>query len=351
MDDYDWRDESQRLSSLFAKFYQTEEFDNTTDVTFKLPDGSKLKAHRLVLSVSSEVFHAQFYGPLADKAQEVEVSQCISSNAFRVMVDSVYKSGSIPDLGIDELLDLLFCSNFYLLHGNIRWCTFKIVNYIGDIEDVPELAMWALKLSQLSIHDSLFSFCRDIILSKLPMILEEDKWMVFDEHVQDQLLEDLRCSIMGFNWEMETDQDHYWRMVDFAKKKDIKSLHDYCMEKLKECLPLCFPVLLSHHINKASLTTGAEEIFNEGIRIFVESTTSFRWFIEVDVYEDELDVMMAWKSLTKEAVMGIVEEMRSLNEDDKSLILNGLKLWTNVHASSKAEEDEILNKASSSEAN
>lgn len=348
--DEDWRDESQRLSSLFAKFYEREEYENSTDVTFNLPDGSKLKAHRLVLSVTSEVFHAQFFGPLSDKSQEVEVSQCISSNAFRVMIDSIYRSGSIPDLGIEELLDLLFCSNFYLLHGNIRWCTFKIVSYIGNIENVPDLAMWALKLSQLSIHDTLFSYCRDVILSQLPMILAENKWMVFEEHVQNQLLDDLRCSVMGFNWEMEIDKDHYWRMVDFSKENDIKSLQDYCFEKLKECLPLCFPVLLSHHINKALLTPGAEEIFNEGIKIFVESTTTFRWYI-VDVYEDEFDVMMAWKSLTKEAIMRIIEEMRDLEEDYRSLILNGVKLWTSVNASSKVEEDEILKIASSIEVN
>ena len=349
MSEEDWRDESQRLSSLFSKFSQKEEYDKTSDVTFTLPDGSKLRAHKLVLSVSSEVFYAQFYGPLADKSHDVKISQCISASAFRVMVDSIYRSGEIhPELGIEELLDLLFCSNFYLLHGNIRWCTYKIVNYIGDIQDVPELAMWALKLSQLTIHDNLFSFCRDVILSKLPIILKEDKWMVFDEHVQDQLLDDLRCSVMGFNWDMEIDKDHYWRMVDFSKKNDIKTLQDYCLEKIKECLPRCFPVLLSHHINKASLTSGAEELFNEGIRIFVDSTTSFRWYI-VDVYEDEYDVMMAWKSLTKKAVEEILEVMKNLEEDDKTLILNGVKLWTKVHASSKVEEDEILMKDSSSE--
>ena len=197
----DWRDESQRLSSLFTKFYETEEFENTSDVTFKLPDGSTLKAHKLVLSVVSEVFHAQFYGPMATSSNEIQVVD-VKSDIFRVMVGSIYSSGSIGELPIEDLLSLLYASNYYLLHGNIRFCTYKIVNYLGDITDVTELGKWFLKFSQLTIHENLFSFCRDIILSKLPMILKEDKWNVFEENVQDQLVDDLRCSVNGFSWEL-----------------------------------------------------------------------------------------------------------------------------------------------------
>ena len=343
----DWRDESQRLSSLFSKFYDTEDYKNTTDITFKLQDGSTLKAHKLVLSVASEVFHAQFYGPMATTSNEIHIVD-IKSDIFRLMVTSIYNSGSIGELLIEDLLSLLYASNYYLLHGNIRWCIYKIVNYLGEITDVTELGKWSLIFSHLTIHENLFSYCRDIILSKLPMILKEDKWNVFEENVQDQLVDDLRCSINGFSLELETDQDHYWRMIDFAKEFMIQSLEDYCFEKVNELLPLCFPVLLSHHINRAAWTIGAEDIFKKGIQIFIDSTTSFRWFIGL-VNDDEFDVILAWRSLDKKAVLKILEEIKYIEEDDKQLILNGVRLWTKKNALTKAEEDELLKKASVSE--
>lgn len=343
----DWRDESQRLSSLFAKYHVMNEFDNTSDIKFKLPDGSTIKAHKLVLGVVSEVFHSMFYGPMADGSNEIEIVD-INSDTFREMISSIYNSGAIKDLNIEQLLSLLFASHYYLLHGNIRWCQFKIMSYLGDITDVKELADWCYKMSQISIHECLFSYCRDLILSKLPIILKEDKWNIIEENVQDQLLGDLRCSINGFDWDLETDQDHYWRMIDFAKKFDLKSLEDHCLEQVNELLPRCFPLLLSYHINRAALTKGAEEIFMRGLTVFVESTTTFRWFIQL-VNDDELDVLLAWKSLNQKAILGILEQIKDYGEDDKQLILNGVRVWTSNKGLSKAEEEELLKKASDSE--
>ena len=139
-------------------------------------------------------------------------------------------------------------------------------------------------------------------------------------------------------------------MIDFAKELEIQSLEDHCLEKLNELLSLCFPVLLVHHINRATWTVGAEDIFKKGLKIFIDAITSFRWFIEL-ANEEELDVdlNLAWKSLNKKAVLGILEEIKHIEEDDKQLILNGVKLWTSENALTKAEEDELLKKASDSE--
>ena len=43
--------------------YQTFSFaENFSDVTFKLPDGSSVPGHRLILAIASPFFEAQFYG-------------------------------------------------------------------------------------------------------------------------------------------------------------------------------------------------------------------------------------------------------------------------------------------------
>ena len=57
----DWRDGTggQNLAFLMIKFYNSRDFNSCTDVTFKLPDGSEFKAHKIILSVSSEVFYSE----------------------------------------------------------------------------------------------------------------------------------------------------------------------------------------------------------------------------------------------------------------------------------------------------
>ena len=75
----DWRDGSSCMQHLIAKLHlrQTQgEFlptqippcsnfsfaENFSDVTFKLPDGSSVPGHRLILAIASPFFEAQFYG-------------------------------------------------------------------------------------------------------------------------------------------------------------------------------------------------------------------------------------------------------------------------------------------------
>ena len=100
----DWRRGSQNLELLMIRFYRkSPAFCDSTDVTFKLPDGSEVKAHKLILSVSSEVFHSQFFGPLADKTVEtVNVTDSMDSDTFKIMIQSIYCSGFVPALEITQ---------------------------------------------------------------------------------------------------------------------------------------------------------------------------------------------------------------------------------------------------------
>ena len=150
----DWRNGSQNLEFLMTRFYGSQAFSDSTDVTFKLPDGSEVKAHKLILSVSSEVFHSQFFGPLADRTVEtVEVTDSVDSEAFRIMIESVYKSGDVPpDLEISEYLDLLKAANFYILHDIIGECNWRLCRYVKSLE-IQELIDWTHMTSHLSIHD------------------------------------------------------------------------------------------------------------------------------------------------------------------------------------------------------
>lgn len=337
----DWRSESQRLSSLFSKFYSSKDYEQSTDVVFLLSNGCQVKAHKLVLAVSSEVFHAQFYGVLGQNLNEFKVTETISSETFITLIESIYNSGIVGDLSIGKVLDLLYASNFYLLHGNIKRCQYLIMDHLAGIENIEELNSWAQNLSHLSIHEKLFSYTRDVILDMLPRILVEEKFEIFDEKVRAALIEDLRNSISGYHWDgYEMDQEHYWRMLDFAQENHIASLENYCVKEIKDLLPKCFPALLSDHIKRASRTSGCRIIFHEAIKIFVQNIITFKWYLDLEGYEDEDDLTATWEGLSKEAVIALLEECKELEDDDRTLIFNGLKLWCN---SNNMEAGEIMN--------
>jgi hypothetical protein len=83
------------MKSLVAKLYHRPADACYTDVTFRLPDGSSVSAHRLILALASPFFEAQFYGLLAsDIGGPVEIKD-VESNAFRRVLEFIYNSGEI----------------------------------------------------------------------------------------------------------------------------------------------------------------------------------------------------------------------------------------------------------------
>ena len=64
---------------------------NLTDVCFKLPDGSVVSAHKLVLAVASPFFEAQFYGLLATEESPVIVKNVESGSFRKLLIKDVAK--------------------------------------------------------------------------------------------------------------------------------------------------------------------------------------------------------------------------------------------------------------------
>jgi len=187
----DWREGSQNLKLLMHRFFRTQDFSASTDVTFQLPDGSEEKAHKIILGVSSEVFYTQFFGRWSDKTvKKVIVADDFESDTFRIMIQCIYNSGRVPHLEINEYLDLLKAANFYLLQEVIDECNEKLCEHVKSLE-IQELIDWTHMVSQQSIHDKVYESCKEAILANLSNIIKEEKWDCIISKVQNDLLEDL----------------------------------------------------------------------------------------------------------------------------------------------------------------
>eukprot|EP00088_Acartia_fossae_P059657 TRINITY_DN7102_c0_g1_i2.p1 TRINITY_DN7102_c0_g1~~TRINITY_DN7102_c0_g1_i2.p1 ORF type:complete len:813 (-),score=304.37 TRINITY_DN7102_c0_g1_i2:88-2526(-) len=88
----DWRRGENLIPNLMSKFYDQQTW---TDVVFHLADGSSVRAHKLILAISSPVFEGMFYGPMADQgANEFKVED-VKPVGFRRLVQFVYTSRSM----------------------------------------------------------------------------------------------------------------------------------------------------------------------------------------------------------------------------------------------------------------
>ena len=58
------------MTTLISRLHRSPG-DQHHDVSFRLPDGSEVGGHKLVLAVASPVFESQFYGPMAAENTDV----------------------------------------------------------------------------------------------------------------------------------------------------------------------------------------------------------------------------------------------------------------------------------------
>ena len=79
------------------KIFLSPDSDLPTDVSFLVADGDRssnssktIKAHKYFLGGVSEVFRKQFFGPMKDDREEIEV-EGTTAEAFQTMIDFIYR--------------------------------------------------------------------------------------------------------------------------------------------------------------------------------------------------------------------------------------------------------------------
>lgn len=193
----DWREGSFCMKFLVGKLYRRPLDSSYTDVTFRLPDGSSVAAHRLVLALASPFFEAQFFGLLSsDIPGPVEIKD-VESNAFRRVLEFIYNSGEI-DWEATESLDywsLMQAAHMYLVPGLIELCNEKLSDFLIKIRDNKELVDHVNRASQLYIYEDILKFGLEEIKARLKDIICTDSWLSLQESVVLEVLKDQKLKV------------------------------------------------------------------------------------------------------------------------------------------------------------
>ncbi|CAG9784357.1 unnamed protein product [Diatraea saccharalis] len=116
--------------------------------------GQNLKAHKLLLGISSPVFEAMFYGPLSSN-EDIVITD-IEPDTFQLLLNYIY-TDQVEISSIDQAFELLYASRKYLLDHLSNLCivyiqanisvdnVVDILNYPDHLQD-PKLASFAMKL-------------------------------------------------------------------------------------------------------------------------------------------------------------------------------------------------------------
>ena len=198
----DWRGEDFQMTDLISRLQNTKASDALApDVTFELPDGSQLQAHKFILALASPVFQAQFFGVFAEQANinVVQVTD-LDSLAFRRFIDCIYKSSTdhMDDWSIDssEFWNLLKVAHFYLVQHIVEFCNDALIDpmeflKVHDSEDLEEFIDITNKASELSIYEKIYNAGRSSVECALGKVVNEDYWNKLQESVKNQILVDL----------------------------------------------------------------------------------------------------------------------------------------------------------------
>ena len=171
--------------------------DLISDVKFTVQgsDGTKreIPAHKFVLSVSSPVFYAMFYGPMADTSDTIALSDCEYeglSELFRFMYsDEVYLSRSC-------VMQVLYLAEKYILPSLVSAC----LKYLREIVDESNAFCILAHASRYSEQNKdLVESCWEVIDDHTEQVIKSDEFVKIDRSILEELVDRDSLNIQEIN--------------------------------------------------------------------------------------------------------------------------------------------------------
>ena len=171
--------------------------DLLSDVKFTVQgsDGSKgeIPAHKFVLSISSPVFYAMFYGPMADTSDTIALSDCEYeglSELFRfIYSDEVCLSRSC-------VMQVLYLAEKYILPSLVSKC----LEYLSEIVDESNAFCILAHASRYSEQSKdLVENCWEVIDDHTEQAIKSDEFVKIDRSILEALVDRDSLNIQEIN--------------------------------------------------------------------------------------------------------------------------------------------------------
>uniref|UniRef100_A0A336M3Q3 CSON011664 protein n=1 Tax=Culicoides sonorensis TaxID=179676 RepID=A0A336M3Q3_CULSO len=154
------------IARFNQRFNDLRRFDKYSDCSFKI-ENRIINCHKLILTACSPVFEAMFFGPLAE-SHLIRIDD-IRQKTFNKMLDFIYTGQLDGASSVQELLELYYCAQKYLIEGLERMCI-KLLYEITTKANV-------LKILRLSIEMSLEEIVYSVIYTIKHWMIEGETFV------------------------------------------------------------------------------------------------------------------------------------------------------------------------------
>ncbi|XP_054282162.1 BTB/POZ domain-containing protein 2-like [Macrosteles quadrilineatus] len=186
-----------------------------SDCQFLVGDGQqkkKFSTHKMILSMSSPVFEAMFYGGLAEGNCPIEIPD-VQPEAFHAMLEYIY-ADEINLTTIEQACEICYAAKKYMLPFLVNQCMsfiWKDVNY--------PMAFRAYEFAKLFDEPDLMQRCLEIISLNTTLVLSDRN---FEEVELGTLLAILDCDKLNISSELELLLAVYKWAVQECKRQGLE---------------------------------------------------------------------------------------------------------------------------------
>jgi len=152
------------------------------DVCFEMKDNSgmkqQIKCHKLILAQVSPIFKQQFFGPMKEENEKVEVEDS-SFETFKIFIDFIYKEMEIPKFysiktvgEMEELFEMIYLAEKYQVEQLKRYLN-SVLNHCISIDD-SNVFQYLQEIEKYRCFDAEYSIMKERCFHHL-----DTKWSSF----------------------------------------------------------------------------------------------------------------------------------------------------------------------------
>jgi len=153
--------------------------DLNSDIKFAV-NGETFHAHKFVLSYASEVFHAMFYGPLADDREEIEIVDCEKPEDFLEFLSIIYKKSA--KVTWETVRQLSYLRKKYMIMETRPFSDF--IKSIVNIDNCLD----ALDVSATLEEDAMVEECLNVIRRDITALIMTERFLELSQAAMKAIL-------------------------------------------------------------------------------------------------------------------------------------------------------------------